>query len=311
MRNDATSLRAAIERVFEQRDVDIAEIVIAVGPSEDETAEVAADLAADYSTVSVIDNPTGRTPAGLNAAINTSTSPVIVRVDARSILPVDYIANALETLMETQAGNVGAIQRPVGSTLRQRSIAAAMRSWLGSGAPAYRGSAERQQVDTAYLGVFRRSALEDVGGYDEGFIRNQDAELNIRLNKAGHSVWLDPRLVVDYYPRRTITTLARQYWQYGWWRQRTIRAHQSSVQLRQIPAPLLVVAVTLSLIAAIVLTPWFLIIPLGYLGAMLGGALVTGEGSLFERLLTAAAFVTMHLSWGAGFLASVLDRRSS
>ena len=88
-----------------------------------------------------------------------------VRVDARSQLPSDYIRNALETMSETGAGNVGAIQHPVGSTSTERGIAAAMCSRLGSGGAQYRHGQQRIEVETAYLGVFRRSALEEVGGW--------------------------------------------------------------------------------------------------------------------------------------------------
>lgn len=305
-RNDAAGLPKAVASVLTQQDADLASIVVAVGPSIDDTMTIARGLVEKDQRIRVIENPSGRTPEALNLAIDASTTDVIVRVDARSELPPGYVAMALQTMHETGAGNVGAIQRPVGDTVTQRAIASAMRSPLGSGGADYRSSSQRKQVDTAYLGVFRRDALCEVGGYDESFVRNQDAELNLRLAAAGHAVWLDPRLVVEYRPRPSLRALAAQYWQYGWWRQRTARKHPGSLRLRQLAAPVVVVgASSLVVLAASTTALWLM--PVGvYAGALIVAGLSASSGGLRERLTMSAALATMHLSWGAGFLASLV-----
>lgn len=301
-RNDAAALADAVRSVFAQEPDVVSEVVIAVAPSNDATAEVAAELAND-PRVRVVDNPAGRTGNGLNAAASACDGDVLVRVDAHSILPPTYVADALETMSETGAGNVGAIQSPVGRTRVQRGIATAMRSRLGSGAVAYRGTDRRQRVDTAFLGVFARAAFDEVGGYDPEFVRNQDAELNIRLANAGYEVWLDPRLVVEYRPRASIGKLARQYWDYGWWRARTVRKHPGSLRWRQLAAPLVVLSTLLSGVLAVIASPWFGLLPLLYLCAVVAVALAA-SGPVAERAISAAAIVTMHFSWGSSFLLS-------
>jgi len=300
-RNDAQALPIAVRCCLQQQPAGVDEIVIAAGPSHDGTETLARQLANEYAAVRVVDNPTGKTPAGLNLAIQASTGDVVVRVDARSKLPVDYVANALETMLDTGAANVGAVQRPVGDTPTQRSIAAAMRSWFGSGGPAYRSGTTRRKVDTAYLGVFNRDALLEVGGFDEGFIRNQDAELNQRLKRAGHEIWLDPRLVVDYRPRASLRTLASQYWQYGWWRRRTSLRHRGSLRLRQLLPPVFVAGLVMATVASL-WQPWSLVVPVGYLLSTLAIGLTASGLSVGERIGMAAALVTMHFSWAAGFI---------
>lgn len=302
VRNDAASLRQAV-RCIQDQIYPIHEIVLAVAPSTDDTQAVAAALAVDDARIVIVENPSGRTPAGLNLAIAQASGDVLVRVDSRSFLPPEYVRDAVEALAETGAGNVGAVQLPVGSSLTQRAIATAMRSRFGSGGAAYRTGGERRQVDTAWLGVFRRDAIESVGGYDEVFTRNQDAELNQRLNAAGHQVWLDPKLVVEYSPRSTLTSLARQYFEYGWWRQRTVRKHPGSMRLRQLAAPAVVVVLAGSLVAA-AFTP----LALGAVGAYLVALATVGalsEGPVSQRLLTGVALGAMHISWGIGFLSSL------
>lgn len=304
VRNDAASLPTAVAGIQAQ-DFPVDRIVLAVGPSSDGSLDVALGLAKHDARIVVIDNPTGRTPAALNLAIAQCDTEVVVRVDARAFLGTGYVAAAVDALIATGAGNVGAVQRAVGESRVQRGIAAAMQSRFGSGGAAYRGGGTRRRVDTAWLGAFRRDALVAVGGYDEDFIRNQDAELNLRLDRAGYEVWLEPELVVDYRPRDTLWKLATQYYQYGWWRLRTVRKHRGSLRFRQLAAPILVLGLVVSLFGAVLVSPWFLLVPTCYLATMIFGASRL-PGALTERMIAAAALIVMHVSWGTGFLVSLV-----
>ena len=308
-RNDAADLANAVATVEAQRGVELREIVIAVGPSSDDTKGEALRLSARNSAIAVLDNPSGSTPAALNAAIGNTTGDIVVRVDARSQLPTDYITNALETMRETNAANVGALQVPVGSTSPERAIAAAMRCRFGSGGAAYRHSTTRQEVETAYLGVFRRTALEQVGGFDERFIRNQDSELNIRLRKAGFQVWLDPRLKVDYRPRPGLVALAKQYWQYGWWRAITLRRHPSSMQLRHAIVPVAIAGIGGATALGVFWHASFLAVPAAYVAVLVAvSASDRSDLTPRERAIMAAALATIHVSWGTAILISAIAR---
>lgn len=178
-----------------------------------------------------------------------------------------------------------------------------MASKLGSGGARYRGSNVTGPVDTAWLGVFQRSALTEIGGYDERFVRNQDAELNLRLRRAGYEVWLDRRLIVDYQPRSTLQALGRQYWKYGWWRMQTGRKHRK-LALRQLAVPLAVLVLASS-VAASFWMPWLLVLPLGYVAALVAQTFVSKRDlDHRERAMMVGALVTMHFSWAVGFLTS-------
>ena len=126
------------------------------------------------------------------------------------------------------------------------AIAAALSSPFGGGPAAFRHGRREGPADTVYLGVFSRSALEEVGGFDESLIRNQDYELNWRLRRAGHLVWLDPELVVDYTPRDNYRDLAAQYFQYGAWKRTMLLRNPGSIQLRQLAPPVLLAALAVS-----------------------------------------------------------------
>lgn len=302
-RDAADGLAAAVSAALAQ-DPPPAQVVIAVGPSRDDTAARARALAAaDPERVTVVDNPAGGTAEGLNAAIAATDAEVIARVDAHAVLPPGYLATAVATLRRSGAGNVGGIQRPEGTDHRSRAIAAAMRSPAGTGGARYRSGGAEGPVDTVYLGVFRREALLAVGGFDPAFVRNQDAELNLRLTAAGYAVWFDPRLEVTYRPRQDLTALARQYLGYGRWRRLTVRTHPGTVRARQLAAPVLVLALAAGLLLSLVRRdPRPVgVVAGGYLGAVgLAGWHAAEEPR--QAPATALALITMHLSWGLGFL---------
>jgi succinoglycan biosynthesis protein ExoA len=297
-----TTLGSAVASVLAQ-DPTPAEVVIAVGPSTDDTAGLAARLAAQHPQVRVVENPSGRTPEALNAAIAASDGQIVARVDAHAQLPPGYLRAAIAALRETSAANVGGLQIPTAEAGFSRAVAAAMRSPLGTGGAAYRTATEPGPVDTVYLGVFRREALEAVGGFDPMFVRNQDAELNLRLREAGYVVWLDPAMQVAYQPRSSVRALASQYLQYGRWRRLTARRHPGSLRLRQLVPPTVVTALLTAAglsVAARDPRPLRLVAG-GYVSAAsIGGVHAAPE--LRDVPGTTLALVVMHLSWGAGFL---------
>lgn len=299
-RNAATTLPITVEALRSQP---VEEIAVAVAPSDDGTVEVARRLARADDRIVVVDNPDGTTPAGLNRALAATSGEVVVRCDAHAVLPDGYVDRAVAVLAETGAANVGGRQVPRGETTREQIVAAAMRSVAGSGGAAYRVGTRAGPVDTVYLGVFRRSALEHVGGFDERLARNQDYELNIRLREAGGVVWFDPELQVGYRPRGTLRALARQYLDYGRYKQRVVWLHPRSLRPRQVVAPLLVVLLLAGLGLGVATGQWVPVIALAVayaLGVAVAAALAAPQWWLAPAV--AAALAVMHLSWGAGFL---------
>ncbi len=298
--NEAQHLEAAVAAVLTQDYPLPFQIVLAVGPCSDGTEAIAAELALHEPRVKVVPNPTGRTPAGLNAALAESAGEVVVRVDGHAHLSPGYIRRAVETLQRTGAVNVGGVQSAEGITPFERAVAAAMTSRAGTGGARFHVGGSEGAVDTVYLGVFRRSALDAVGGFDERLTRNQDYELNIRLREAGGTIWFDPHLWVGYRPRGTVRKLASQYFQYGQWKRAVLRLHPSSLKLRQAAPVAITLGVAVGLIASFC-TPWALVLPGGYLAAVAVAAMAEGV-RMAPRVVV--ALITMHLSWGIGFLSA-------
>ncbi|WP_084000378.1 glycosyltransferase family 2 protein [Actinomadura kijaniata] len=303
--NEQRHLADAVRRILDQDYPGELELVLAIGPSRDRTEEIARKLAAEDQRIKVVANPTGRTPNGLNIAIKASLYSIIVRVDGHSLLPDDYVRAAVETMEETGADNVGGIMAAEGTTSFEKAVARAMTSPLGLGGARFHTGGEAGEVETVYLGTFRRSALERVGGYDETFTRAQDWEMNHRIRQTGGKVYFTPRMRVAYRPRPNLKALAKQQFHTGRWRRVVGREHQGTLNLRYLAPPMAVVAMAAGTVAgAFGFWPGW-ILPGGYAAAIVLGAAVEGRGlppGAWVRL--PLVFATIHLSWGVGFLTS-------
>ncbi|HEX8304996.1 MAG TPA: glycosyltransferase family 2 protein [Jatrophihabitans sp.] len=305
VRNEARHLPDVLRNVLSQDYPGPVEVAIAIGPSRDDTLEVAAAVSASDPRVVVVPNPTGRTPTGLNAAVAATSAPIVARVDGHSLLPPGYLRRAVEVLTETAAVNVGGVMAAEGTTPFERAVAAAMSSPFGVGGGRFHYGGDPGPADTVYLGVFRRDALAAVDGYDERFTRAQDWELNHRLRRNGGKVWFTPDLRVVYRPRSSLRALAVQYRDSAQWRRAVIEEHPDSVRLTYLVPPVTVAGLITGVALAATGRRIGLLAPATYALANLAASVSVGRRlAPSEALRLPAVFATMHLSWGWGFLTS-------
>lgn len=316
VRNEERHLAAAVGRVLAQDYAGPIEVIMAVGPSEDRTAAVAAELAASHPAARVIDNPAGRTPNALNLAIDAAQYEIIVRVDGHGELTDGYITRAVDLLEQTGAANVGGVMDAQGETPFEQAVAHAYTSRIGLGGSKFHlADSPEGPADTVFLGVFRKSALRAVGGFDESMVRAQDWELNYRLRSAGETIWFSPDLRVTYRPRSTFGALVRQFFETGKWRREVIRRHPDTASVRYLAAPVAVLGIGVGSVLGVVgLTggpSWLragFAAPLGYLGIIVAGAATAPQVSSAVRVRLPLVFATTHLAWGAGFLVGLRQR---
>lgn len=303
--NEEQHMRSAVEAVLRQDYPGPFELIMALGPSDDATDEIAARIAADDERVTTVPNPAGATPSGLNRAIKEAKYDILVRVDGHCVLPLDYVSTAVDALEQTGADNVGGSMDAEGTTPFERAVARATNSWLGVGGARFHVGGSAGPAETVYLGSFRRSALERVGGYDETMRRAQDWELNYRLRRSGGTVWFTPEMRVAYRPRPNIRKLAKQYFQTGQWRRAVVRRHRETLNLRYLAPPLAVAGVVGGTVAGVAGFAPALILPGGYAVAIIAGSALVGRGlPTRSRALLPLVCATMHMAWGAGFLFS-------
>lgn len=309
--NEQRYLRRAVASTLSQDVPGPVELVLALGPSTDATDAIARELADADERIVLVDNPAADIPVGLNRAIRASRYPTIVRVDAHSELAPGYTRAALATLRRVRAANVGGVMSADGRSPFQRAVARAYNSRVGLGGGAYHGGSVEGPAESAYLGVMRRSVLDEVGLFDESIRRGEDWELNLRIRRAGYRVWFDPRLSVVYWPRESWSRLVRQFRATGAWRGELVRRYGRGNSLRYFAPPALLAAIALSAGTAVAQATRrrgglasLLHLPVAAYAALIAiGALGRGGGRGWrDKAWTAAVLPSMHVSWGLGFV---------
>lgn len=308
VRNEELAISACLTSLLGQDyPYECMEILVIDGESTDTTLAQVYQLANSDPRIVIKANPHIIQAAALNLGIRCARGSIIVRADAHATYGPAYISTCVDHLESGRAENVGGVQRAVGDTPLTSAIASAMNSILGSGNARYRTGTEQQYTDTVWLGAWRRSTLEGIGGFNEQLTANEDYELNWRLRAMHGRILLDPALPCSYFPRKSFIGLCRQYFRYGTGKSQMLRMYPNSVQPRQMVAPMLV----LGLACTVCLIPFsylpFLLVAGGYLACILiGGSLISRVGRWRQFLYLPTVFAAMHLSWGTGFLTGII-----
>jgi cellulose synthase/poly-beta-1,6-N-acetylglucosamine synthase-like glycosyltransferase len=235
-------IRDCLDSIAAQDYPAICEALVLDGGSLDGTRAIVTSMGAPFT---LIENPGVTAAAALNLGIARASGEVIVRMDAHALYAPDYVRRCVEVLVETGADNVGGRMRATGRSAFGRAVAAITSSKLGVGPGKFHYSEERADVDTVFLGCWKRNTLVELDGFDEHGLQwaAEDHELNMRLRAKGGRIVLDPRIVSHYFPRESRNGLARQYRNYGMGKVSTLVKHRTLPSPRPL-APAALVAVS-------------------------------------------------------------------
>lgn len=315
--NEQTSICTLLEAIYAQNfPRNDLELIIADGMSTDGTRAQIAEFSNSHPDlrITVVDNTRRNIPAGLNRALKETKGEIIIRLDAHSIPYPDYIERCVADLEAGLGENVGGVWeiRPGTQTWMAQSIAYAAALPLGVGDALYRHAGKSASVDTVPFGAFKRELLALVGSFDETLLTNEDYEFNARIRKSGGKVWLDHTIRSIYISRSSFSELAAQYFRYGYWKWRMLRRYPSTLRLRQALPPLFVLSLLVLGVAGIFL-PLSRAILAAEMIIYIFTLLVVGFQTAIKNknfpffLGTPVAISFMHLSWGAGFLWSMIS----
>jgi glycosyltransferase involved in cell wall biosynthesis len=301
-RNEEISLAACLRSISAQTWPNL-QIVVVDGASSDRTVDVVREIQSADGRVELVHNPNSIIPVSMNLALAAARGRWLVRVDAHSTIPPDYVATAVALLRSGDWGGVGGRKDGVGETPAGRAIAAAMGSRFGVGNSTYHYGDRQQAVEHIPFGCYPVDLLRKVGGWDEKLRVNQDFELDYRLRTSGKRLLFDPALVIHWECQQRIPDLYRQYKRYGAGKFRVAMKHPRSVRARHLAAPGLVAALTVATAAAPARPRFAAGLVLPY-AAALSAATVTTARRLDDpqsRPWVAPAFAAMHVGWGIGF----------
>ena len=186
-------------------------------------------------------NPKRIQSAAINLAVATYGDYFenLIRIDAHGDYPEDYCDRLIAEAAATGADSVVVSMATKGVGVFQKATAAAQNSKLGNGGSPHREGAKGHWTDHGHHALMRVAAFRAVGGYDESFSHNEDAELDYRLAAAGYRIWMTDKTFMVYYPRASVGSLFRQYLGYGRGRAKNILKHHTLPKIRQ-AIPLLV-----------------------------------------------------------------------
>ena len=312
-RNEEKTIHLVLDAIHAQTyPRELQQVVIADGFSEDRTREQIESFKTSHPDldVMVVNNPKRIIPAGLNAAILASSGDLIVRMDAHSIPNPDYVALCVDALERNVAQNVGGVWdiQPGSNSWIARSIAAAAGNPLAVGDASYRFTDKAAYVDTVPYGSYKRELFHQIGLFDETLLANEDYELNTRIIQSGGKIWLDPKIRCVYFARSSLRALSKQYYGYGYWKFQMLKRYPETLRWRQALPPAFILGLFLFLLAGIFWKPALILfaIALGlYLLVLLGVGIhmASKKSDILMIIGIPLAIITMHFSWGAGFIA--------
>ncbi|HEY7932753.1 MAG TPA: glycosyltransferase [Solirubrobacteraceae bacterium] len=312
--NEGDAIREVVAAMRDQRlPGGSLEFILAHGPSADDTRPQLEDLAREDERIRIVENPAGDTASGLNLCLREARGTYVVRMDAHTIYPREYIFDGVRRLERGDVAWVAGPQVPEGRGPVSRAVTAALQSWIGRGGSRKWSTAdvteennsnEEYDLDTGvFCGVWRRADLISVGGFDEEWPINQDSELAARFLRRDHRIVCLPAMAARYYPRDSLDGLWRQYRRYGLYRAKTALRHPTSLRRSAILPPVVAIDLAMALVAPGKLRRLARVGLIPYAGLVAYEAMqLARRGKPVEAGLLPVVLPTIHLAHGVGFI---------
>jgi len=261
--------------------------------------------------VRMLDNPKRIVPAAMNIGLKAMRGDFFIRIDGHAEIPPDFLTRSVECLREhPEAWVAGGGIETIADSYIGRAIASAMRSPVGVGNARFRLGDYEGWVDTLAFGAHHRWVPDKIGYFDEELVRNQDDEFNLRIILAGGKLWMSKSIRSRYFSRASLGKLWRQYFQYGFWRIRTLQKHKRPATFRQLVPLLLVLSLLLLGLAGLFWQPAriLLVVEAGlYLLALAVGVFDVGRRSGWKYVtISPLIFGILHFAYGLGSLSGIL-----
>ncbi len=181
-------------------------IYIIDGNSTDQTKSIVLGYTELHKNIIYLLNEKKIQSCALNIAINTGNGDYLMRLDAHSYYPVDYLLNCYNLSIESNAQNVGGIvlTLPGGNNYESRLVQAMTTHKFGVGNSAFRTDEKVGEVDTVPFGFFKKEIFNKVGLFDERLVRCQDYEFNRRIIANNGKIYMDSKIFSEYFNQKSL-----------------------------------------------------------------------------------------------------------
>lgn len=281
--------------------LDEIEVILIDGGSTDNTINVINELSKSIKYHLILLHNEKKVPVtALNMGLKNAKGKIVMRLDAHSNYESRYIEKIVSQLINSKEYcNVGGVAKAVGYDNISNAIATVLNSPIGVGGAKFRYAKQPIETDSLFPGAWWKSDLIRINGWNENWIVNEDAELNIRLKKeTNRKIMIIPDINLEYYPRNSFGKLTRQYFRYGYWRNKTSVEHPESMRLSHIIPPYFII--TLLVLFLLKFFYIFLLVTLFYFLLILTFSIkfVAKKNINFSYIIL--SILITHFSWGAG-----------
>ncbi len=289
------------------------EVILVDGNSQDATKEMMLRfMNADnsFSRVIVLDNPKRTLPCGWNVALDAVEGDAVLRVDAHTTFPPEFIELNVRDLDKGEnicGGKVISIPAKKGKwgiTLNE-----AENSMFGGSFAAFRHAESAQYVSTAAFAIYRKEVFDKVGRYNEVLTRTEDNEMHYRMKQAGYKFYYDPEIVSYRETRATLGKLLKQKYLNGYWIGRTLGVEPRCFSLYHFVPFAFVLAIFLSTILALCGLSWPAIILWSAYGlaniAMAVMAVIECKDRNLLFICLPVLFLMLHVWYGVGTIVGI------
>lgn len=283
------------------------EMIFIDGNSTDKTVELIQTNLDKEEKINykILKNPKKITPISLNMGIKSSQNDILIRLDAHSNYPNNYVSKCVYYMNHMDADNVGCGIKTESTGDIGKSISYVLSSKFGVGNSDFRTKGKSGYVDTVPFGTFHRELFEKIGYFDERLERNQDIEFNNRILKNGGKIYLFDDIQLTYHPRDTIGKLLKMALTSGKWNLYTNYLVPGSLKIRHFVPFVFLLSLIIGGISILMKIGWMkLLFGIEIITYLLLDLLFSFKGakekSLKEMLLCFILYPMFHITYGIG-----------
>ncbi len=282
------------------------EIIVVDGGSMDGSRNKVLELIHLHPNIRLYENPQRITPRSLNTGIKNAQGEIVIILGAHTTVKDDFIYQNVTHMQKMGVKCVGGTQVNVGENDLHRAIGYAMASPFGFPSAPYRFRKREKFVDTVVYAAYHKQLFDEIGYFDEELLISEDAEFNWRIRKAGYQIYYTPKIVSYYYPRRNIKELVKQLFRYGILRVNVIKKHIDAIKLVHV-IPMILILLCVGLLIGGFFNSIYLLTLLGiltfyFIGIISASFAISMDKGLKYVFILPIIFISMHLSWGLGFI---------
>lgn len=291
------------------------EIILVDGLSTDNTKKLMEDFKNDndFSKVTIIDNFKKIQSSGWNLVIKNFIGDCLVRIDAHSSIPKDFIEKNVKNIQSGEFVSGGKRPNIIDEdTNYKKMLLEAESSMFGSGIAPFRNTTGKKYVKSMFHAMYKREVLENVGFFNEKLLRTEDNEFHYRIRKAGYKLCYDDSIISYQHTRNSFSKMLKQKKANGMWIGLTTFVCPECLNLYHYIPFVFLISLIFSIISLIFTKYLFLLV----FGSYMIVNLLMAVFSIFRckfnpyNFLLPFVFFLLHISYGYGTLVGFLKVKS-